>query len=135
MVITLFNLYEGDNEEFKVSKTYFDIKEDSWQDGTVSTVNNKKVDSAKTSTIWIFAKEIPQNKAYIKPKKYLELPQDKKDEYFTFKAGDKLYKGKYEGDIKTLKDFNKLDDLVSILTVEDNRFGSYSMQHFEIGGE
>ena len=135
MFITLFNSYENEDEETLFNKTVFEISEDNWQEDVVNTVQNKKLDTAKKTTIFIPATSIPSLKTYIGPKAYLSLEDSEKENYFTFKAQDKIYKGNYKGEIASSKDFNKLDDIVTILTVDDNRFGSISLRHFELGCE
>ena len=135
MQITLFNSYETEDEETKYNRTVFDIPEHNWQEGTVSTVTDKKLNTAKETTIFIPVTAIPPLKTYIGPKAYANLPDTEKENYFTFKAQDKVVLGDYQGAINNIKDFNKLDNVVTIMTVEDNRFGSLNMRHFNIIAE
>ena len=135
MQITLFNSYETEDEETKYNKTVFDIPKHNWQESTVSTVTDKKLNTAKKTVIFIPVTSIPEGKTYIGPKGYANLEDSEKNNYFTFKAQDKIVLGNYQGTINNIKDFNKLDNVVTILTVEDNRFGSPGMKHFELGCE
>ena len=135
MQITLFNSYETEDEITKFNKTVFSIPEHNWQTSTVNSVQDKKLNTAKKTTIFIPVTSIPNGKTYIGPKAYNQLPDKDKENFFTFKKQDKVILGNYIGTINNIKDFNKLDDVVTIMTVEDNRFGSLNMRHFNIIAE
>lgn len=135
MQITLFNSYETEEEITKFNKTVFSIPEHNWQTSTVNSVQDKKLNTAKKTTIFIPVTSIPNGKTYIGTKAYDRLPDKDKENFFTFKEQDKIILGDYLGTINNIKDFNKLDDVVTIMTVEDNRFGSANMRHFELGCE
>ena len=135
MQITLFNSYETEDEITKFNKTVFYIPEHNWQTSTVNSVQDKKLNTAKKTTIFIPVIAIPEGKTYIGPKAYDQLSDEDKENFFTFKEQDKVILGNSLGTITNIKDFNKLDDVVTIMTVEDNRFGSANMRHFELGCE
>lgn len=131
--ITIFNAYTGDDEVTKYYKTL--IPSVNWQEVEKATVTDKKLSTAKEINIFIPVTSIPEGKTYIGPKAYANLNLDEVENYFTFSAQDKVYKGNYEGNINSSKDFNKLDDIATIMTVEDNRIGSLNMRHFNIIAE
>lgn len=131
--VTIFNTYTGDDEVTKYIKTL--IPSVNWQEVEKATVTDKKLSTAKEINIFIPVTSIPNGKTYIGPKAYANLSLDEVENYFTFSAQDKVYKGNYEGNINSSKDFNKLDDIATIMTVEDNRIGSLSMRHFMLGCE
>ena len=105
MQITLFNSYETEDEETKYNKTVFDIPKHNWQESTVSTVTDKKLNTAKKTVIFIPVTSIPEVKTYIGPKGYANLEDSEKNNYFTFKAPDKIVLGNYQGTINNIKDF------------------------------
>lgn len=125
--ITLFNAYIDSDDITHYNKTV--IHNANWQSKKVSSVSDKGLNSANETNIFIPVLAICE-KQYIEPKKFNKLTD--KAGYFTFKAQDKVIKGIFEGEIKSEKDFNKLDNVATILTVSDNRFGSLNMQHFQL---
>lgn len=133
MLITLFNSYTNKDEETLYNKTVFDISSTNWQETMVSVVNDKRISTVKTTTVFIPVTSIPEGKVYVGPKAYNRIPDLEKENYFTFKAEDKLLKGIFEENIADLREFNKLDNVVTILTVADNRIDS--AKHFELGCE
>ena len=128
--ITLFNTYTDDNDNTKYAKTI--IKCVNWQSENKSTVTDKGLQSANVVTVFIPVTSLPE-KIYIEPKAYAKLSDSERDNYFTLKPQDKIIKGVYDGNISGVKDFNKLDNVVTIQGAIDNRVGNLAMQHWEVG--
>lgn len=131
--VTIFNTYTDDDEVTKYIKTL--IPSVNWQEVEKATVTDKKLSTAKEINIFIPVTSIPEGKTYIGPKAYANLEKEEVENYFTFSPQDKVYKGIYKGEVNSIKDFNKLDDIATIMTVEDNRIGSLNMRHFMLGCE
>lgn len=127
--ITLYNAYLDSDDNTKYARTV--IKNVSWQDEIKSTVTDKGLQSANAITVFIPVTSI--TKTYIEPKAYSKLSDFERSNYFTLKAEDKIIKGIYESNINGVKDFNKLDNIATIQVEIDNRIGSLSMQHWEVG--
>ena len=71
------------------------------------------------------------DKSYILPKKFLN--SNEKDKYYTFKLKDIVIKGLVDDKDVTLKKLKeKYDDVYTIQSVSDNRYGSEELQHFYI---
>lgn len=70
-------------------------------------------------------------KIYKSPKDYLKI--EEKDKYYTFKPKDIIVKGLINNQNITLKDLkDQYDDVYTIQSVSDNRYGSEELQHFFI---
>lgn len=71
------------------------------------------------------------DKSYILPKKFLN--SNEKDKHYTFKSKDIVVKGLVDDKDVTLKKLKeKYDDVYTIQSVSDNRYGSEELQHFYI---
>lgn len=127
--ITIFNSYIDEDDNTIYSPTV--IHDVNWQSEDKVTVSDKGLVSADEIKIYIPVTSL-NNIEYVPRKTYNSLKD--KTGYFTLKEGDKIIKGEYTGAINTIKDFNKLDNVATIISVADNRYGSISMQHFEVGG-
>lgn len=127
--ITVFNSYIDDDDNTLYSPTV--IHDVNWQSEEKVTVSDKGLVSADEIKIFIPVTSL-NGIEYVPRKAYNSLKD--KTGYFTLKEGDKIVKGEYTGTINTIKDFNKLDNVATIISVADNRYGSISMQHFEVGG-
>lgn len=127
--ITVFNSYIDEDDNTLYSPTV--IHDVNWQSEEKVTVSDKGLVSADEIKIYIPVTSL-NGIEYVPRKAYNSLKD--KTGYFTLKEGDKIVKGEYTGTINTIKDFNKLDNVATIISVADNRYGSISMQHFEVGG-
>ena len=127
--ITIFNSYVDEDDNTIYSPTV--IHDVNWQSEEKVTVSDKGLVSADEIKIYIPVTSL-NGIEYVPRKAYNSL--ENKTGYFTLKEGDKIVKGEYTGTINTIKDFNKLDNVATIISVADNRYGSISMQHFEVGG-
>ena len=128
--ITVFNSYIDEDDNTKYSSVV--IHDVNWQSEEKVTVSDKGLISADEIKIYIPVTSL-NGIEYVPRKAYNSLKD--KTGYFTLKEGDKIVKGEYMGEISSIKDFNKLDNVATIISVKDNRYGSLSMQHFEVGGE
>ena len=127
--ITVFNSYTDEDDNTLYSSVV--IHDVNWQSEEKVTVSDKGLVSADEIKIYIPVTSL-NGIEYVPRKTYNSL--ENKTGYFTLKEGDKIIKGEYTGTINTIKDFNKLDNVATIISVADNRYGSISMQHFEVGG-
>lgn len=127
--ITVFNSYIDEDDNTLYSPTV--IHDVNWQSEEKVTVSDKGLISADEIKIYIPVTSL-NGIEYVPRKAYNSLKD--KTGYFTLKEGDKIVKGEYMGEISSIKDFNKLDNVATIISVSDNRYGSISMQHFEVGG-
>ena len=127
--ITVFNSYIDEDDNTIYSPTV--IHDVNWQSEEKVTVSDKGLISADEIKIFIPVTSL-NGIEYVPRKAYNSLKD--KTGYFTLKEGDKIVKGEYMGEISSIKDFNKLDNVATIISVADNRYGSISMQHFEVGG-
>lgn len=127
--ITVFNSYTYEEDNTLYSSVV--IHDVNWQSEEKVTVSDKGLISADEIKIYIPVTSL-NGIEYVPRKTYNSLKN--KTGYFTLKEGDKIVKGEYTGTINTIKDFNKLDNVATIISVADNRYGSISMQHFEVGG-
>lgn len=127
--ITVFNSYIDEDDNTIYSPTV--IHDVNWQSEEKVNINDKGLVSADEIKIYIPVTSL-NGIEYVPRKAYNSL--ENKTGYFTLKEGDKIVKGEYTGTINTIKDFNKLDNVATIISVADNRYGSISMQHFEVGG-
>lgn len=128
--ITVFNSYIDEDDNTLYSSVI--INGVNWQSEEKVTVSDKGLISADEIKIYIPVTSL-NGIEYVPRKAYNSLKD--KTGYFTLKEGDKIVKGEYMGEISSIKDFNKLDNVATIISVADNRYGSISMQHFEVGGE
>lgn len=128
--ITVFNSYIDEDDNTLYSSVI--INGVNWQSEEKVTVSDKGLISADEIKIYIPVTSL-NGIEYVPRKAYNSLKD--KTGYFTLKEGDKIVKGEYMGEISSIKDFNKLDNVATIISVKDNRYGSLSMQHFEVGGE
>ena len=127
--ITVFNSYIDEDDNTIYSPTV--IHDVNWQSEEKVNINDKGLISADEIKIYIPVTSL-NGIEYVPRKAYNSLKD--KTGYFTLKEGDKIVKGEYKGEISSIKDFNKLDNVATIISVADNRYGSISMQHFEVGG-
>lgn len=127
--ITVFNSYIDEDDNTLYSSVI--INGVNWQSEEKVTVSDKGLISADEIKIYIPVTSL-NGIEYVPRKAYNSLKD--KTGYFTLKEGDKIVKGEYMGEISSIKDFNKLDNVATIISVADNRYGSISMQHFEVGG-
>lgn len=70
-------------------------------------------------------------KNYKLPKEFINSKE--RDKYYTFKPKDIVIKGLIDDNNVTLKELKeKYDDVYTIQSVSDNRYGSEELQHFYI---
>ena len=137
--ITLYNAYQ-DNDYIRYKRTY--IYGVNWQDKQAVSVDSKGLNSADTLNIYIsFSATVSDGKKYISPKAFERLTNLEKDNYFTFKADDKVVRGIIDFEvtgekpntIATLE--HSYDDVLNIISIIPCNNGSLSMRHWEVGGE
>ncbi|MDD7793692.1 DUF6751 family protein [Clostridium sp. 'White wine YQ'] len=135
--ITLYNSYVDDMERTKYKKTI--IKGVNWQGAVTKMITNNTLQSADSINVFIPFLADFSGKTYLEPKEWFKLSESAKDNYFTFKATDRIVKGQCDFEfigINTVKNLdNSYDNVISIMSVVKNDNGSPSMQHFMIGGK
>ena len=107
---------------------------------TVSTTETSKgtINIADTINIRIPVINNFNGKTYINPKDWLRLADTDRDKYFTFQTGDRAVKGEcpYEfSDTSPITQLDAYDNVVSIMSVKINDFGSRMLQHYALGGK
>lgn len=70
------------------------------------------------------------DKEYIEPIKFKRFSDDLRKNYFTIAPGDRVIKGNKIYDIKEL---DKEVEAFTLTKVDEKLFGSYHMQHYEVG--
>lgn len=123
---------ESDSKEYK--KVY--LRGVNIQIKQVVNVGDKGLISADKVNIFIPFYTDSNGLEYVKPVKYKNLNHFIKNNYFTFKPGDKIVKGFCDlelnsSNIRDLENF--YDDVYSIISVATNDFGSECMHHWEVG--
>lgn len=135
--ITLYNGYVDDMERTKYKKTI--IKGVNWQGTVTKTVANKELQSADSINIYIPFLADFSNKKYLEPKAWNRLSEEEKDNYFTFKATDRIVKGicdfEFTGSNTVKMLDNGYDNVITVMSIVVNDNGSSNMQHFQIGGK
>lgn len=71
-------------------------------------------------------------KEYIEPINFKRLSDKQRESYFTIAPGDRIIKG---SKIYDLQELDKKIEAFTITKVDEKFFGSYHMQHFEVGAE
>lgn len=126
--ITLFNRVVVNREDVLLKTYIYGVH---WED--VEGVNNNTSAGLQVdkSTIYIpFTAKASDGKIYKSPKSF----QKDREGSFTFKKDDIIIKGIVEDEYRTLVEMEKaLDDVRVISSVDKNDFGSFEMQHYEIG--
>lgn len=80
-----------------------------------------------------------KGKKYMKPKAYVRLSEDEREQYFTFNNNDKVVRGIIDFKITGENDKNiaflesYYDDVYNISTIATNDCGDYNMQHWRVG--
>jgi len=106
-----------------------------WNEST-ETVNGENGLKKEEVLRLLISKDSMQEleKEYIKPKEWLK--SNEKDKYYTFQNGDIVVKGLVDKDIVSSKELEKeYDNVLSIVSITDNRYGNEDMQHFFIRAE
>lgn len=57
------------------------------------------------------------------------------DDTFTLRVGDKVVRGAVDYETTTGSDLDKNYEAFTVTSVDKKDFGSYNMQHFEVGGK
>lgn len=133
--ITLYNsYYDKTSDTTKYKRTYLHGVD--WQGKQAVTVIEKGLLSADSIQIFI-PYDGNYSKQYIGPKAFERLPEHEKDNYFTFKSGDKIVKGIIDFELTGIKPNNAdylekyYDDVINIISVVDCEL----TRHWEIGGK
>lgn len=146
--VTLYNKYTDKvtlKESYKrtVVKGFNNNFGAMWQgheEGTVSNTETGKgvLNIANEIKIFIPMSSDFEGKAYIDPKAWLKLEDSERDNYFTFQQTDRIVKGECDFITDTthlITTLNNYDNVVSIMSVKVNDFGSKSLQHYALGGK
>lgn len=133
--ITLYNsYYDKVTDTTKYKRTY--LYGVDWQGKQSVTVSEKGLLSADSIQIFI-PYDVNYSKQYIGPKAFERLSEHEKDNYFTFKSGDKIVKGIIDFELTGIKPNNadylekNYDDVINIISVVDCEL----TRHWEIGGK
>lgn len=121
--VTIYNKYT-ENRETKYKKSY--IKNVHWEDRKGTNVIQSGLETADQSIVYI---PFASGEAYQKPKDF-----KKNLKGFTLQAEDILVKGLIEDEFTTIKNLEKAYDDVRVITKVDTRdYGSFDLQHWEVG--
>lgn len=131
--ITLFNSYVVDRVT-KYVKTY--LYGVDWQEKQSMSINQVRgIMNADSISIFIDCDVNSNGKKYITPRAFLQLPDSEKENYYTFRANDKIVKGIVDFDINETNTIKQLetnyDGVVDIKTV----ISCNMMEYFELGCE
>lgn len=133
--ITLYNAYYDKVTDItKYKRTY--LYGVDWQGKQAVTVSEKGLLSADSIQIFI-TYNVECGKQYIGPKAFERLTENEKDNYFTFKSGDKIVKGIIDFELTGIKPNNTAylenyyDDVINIISVVDCEL----TRNWEIGGK
>ena len=132
--ITLYNkVYDRKNDKHIYQRTY--IKGVNYQDIKAVDVASNGIISVDKTTVFIPITADYMDKSYMKP---VEFKKHGTDNNFTLENGDIIVKGIIDFNLSDEKGSNmaylkaNYDDVMTITKVNDNRFGSASIQHFEV---
>lgn len=139
MYITLFNkVFDKETERETYLRTY--ISECHFEGELVSKPDSKGLISADKITCFIPHKsKADDNKVYIEPIHFNKLSIEEKKKFFTIKKGDVIASGKVDFDLSPYEEGSKLSDLKllceagTIISVNNNNFGSLNLRHWEVG--
>lgn len=79
-----------------------------------------------------------EGKSYIEPKAWLKLTDLEKDNYFTFQSLDRIVKGECNFIVTSTNPITNLssyDNIVTIMSIKINDFGSKMLNHYALGGK
>lgn len=146
--VTLYNKYTDKTtkaESWKVTviKGFNDKFGAMWQgheEAGVSTAETGKGVLNVTDEIKVY---IPMDsdfngKAYIEPKAWFKLADSERDKFFTFQQTDRIVKGECDfipDSTHLITNLNNYDNVVSIMSIKINDFGSKKLQHYALGGK
>lgn len=128
--LTLYNRIPGPDGDLWQRTTITGVN---WQDGKKVEIGDTGLISADLTTIFI---PVQSTSGYLKPNEFLRV--EEKDKHFTLQNGDLVVRGlvdfeltgKRGQDEKTLR--KQYDDVMTIVSVDTNDFGSPHMQHWEV---
>ena len=131
--ITLFNSYVVDRTT-KYVKTY--LYGVDWQEKQSMNINQVRgIMTADSISNFVNYDVNSNGKKYIAPRAFLQLSDSEKENYYTFKANDKIVKGIVDFDINETNTIKQLetnyDGVVDIKTV----ISCNMMEYFELGCE
>lgn len=135
--ITLYNKYT-DKTTMKEMYKRTVIEKASWQGQQDKTVSSNVLQSADSVSIMIPFINDFENKAYIEPKAWLKLADSERDKYFTFQSTDRVVKGEcdfIQSSTNPITNLSSYDNVVSIMSIKVNDYGSKMLNHFHIGGK
>lgn len=73
------------------------------------------------------------DKQYLEPKDWLILKDTDKNQYYTLKNEDIIVKGIVTDSINSPRELKeKYDNVLQVVSVNDNRYGSEDMHHFSL---
>lgn len=117
--ITIYNkFYDSTNDIDKYQRTV--IQGVNWQSKRNGTVSDKGLLFADSTLIFIDKLD-----NYISPKRFLELPDQERPNYFTFSVGDKIVKDEVDFEITGISPYRigdlekNFDDVIDIKSVNE----------------
>lgn len=127
--MTIYNVIPQKGTEREIYKRT-EIKNVFWNESREITNSENGVKKEDAIRIMIPLESLNSlEKIYKSPKAWLSA--QKKDDAYTFKQKDIVVKGIVKDEITTAKDLEqKYDNVFSISSISDNRYGSEEMQHF-----
>lgn len=133
--MTIYNsYYDAENDCTRYKRTY--LYGVNWQSTQVVSVDGKGLNSVDTLVILVpFSIKTEPKRTYIPPRAYDRLTDAERDNYFTFKADDKVVKGIIDKEITLIKELEQYDDMFTIDSVIPCDEGSCSVRHWEVGGK
>jgi len=107
-----------------------------WQDGKKVEIGDTGLVSADLTTIFI---PFQSTSGYLRPNEFLQA--EEKENCFTLQNGDLVVRGRIDFDLtgepgqdeKALR--RRYDDVMTIISVDTNDFGSPQMQHWEVAAK
>ena len=140
--ITLYNKYT-DKTTLKEMYKRTVIKKANWQgekeSSMATTTTGKGVLNVVDSTnVYIPMINEFENKAYIEPKKWSKLLDSERNNYFTFQEADRIVKGEcdfIQSALNPITNLSSYDNVISVMSIGINDYGSKTLNHFKIGGK
>lgn len=134
--ITVYNSYIDPTTKYK---TYLPtvITGVSWFGDVQVNVSSDGLSSADMYTIRIPIDADFNNKQYLSPKDFLAIPNDEMSKYWTISIGDTIVKGSVNDigdDAKPAKLEAKYDDVITVISVTDNR-NAPNAKHLKVVGK
>jgi len=141
--ITVYNKYI-DKITLKECYKKTIIQKANWQGQKVAGVSTTETGKGVLSiadSINIFIPFINSfsNKTYLSPKAWNDVNLVNRDNYFTFQATDRIVKGEcafeFVPTTNPITNLDKLDNVVSVMSIIINDNGSKALRHYQLGAK